>query len=222
MADLLRQSFLDRLTRRDQYEEKVFPEGRPVAEGETPPKQASAIARRKPRTWDESVAVMKRNVLRDLESLLNARRPTDEYRCPNCNELFFEIGGPGLESRLLTCPECQYRFDLHSARADAPRKYLERSIYYYGLRDIATFSAEASETPDQLRRTLERTIEWFEPRLEDVSVKLVHAGDSTDRAVKFVIEATLRTDPNPERVEFDTVLEIASKRFAVSPHQANA
>jgi predicted component of type VI protein secretion system len=34
------------------------------------------------------------------------------------------------------------------------------------------------------------------------------------------VEATLRTDPDPERVEFDTVLETTSKRFEVSvePH----
>jgi predicted component of type VI protein secretion system len=34
--------------------------------------------------------------------------------------------------------------------------------------------------------------------------------------VRFRVEATLRTEPDPERVEFDTVLELATKRFEVS------
>jgi type VI secretion system protein ImpF len=163
---LVRQSVLDRLIGEDVVYEGAGDRGRP------------------PRTWDDSVTLLQRNLLRDLEWLLNARRTTD-------------AAGP-------------------------PHEHLSRSVYNYGLRDIATFSADASETPDELRRTIEATIELYEPRLTDVRVKLVESGSSTSRKVKFLVEGTLRTEPEPEQVEFDTVLEITSKRFEVSTHTTNA
>ena len=66
--------------------------------------------------------------------------------------------------------------------------------------------------------SIEATIEQFEPRLTDVRVRLVESGTSTGRRVEFSIEGTLLTEPDPEQVEFDTVLEITSRRFKVSPH----
>jgi type VI secretion system protein ImpF len=163
---LVRQSILDRLLGEDLLYEGAGDRGRP------------------PRTWEESVTVLKRNLLRDLEYLLNTRRTTDVARDPH--------------------------------------DHLSRSVYNYGLKDIATFSADSSETPDEVRRTIERAIALFEPRLTDVRVTLTEAGKSTDRKVEFHIEGTLQTEPDPERVEFDTVLEIAKKRFEISPHQTDA
>ena len=161
-----RQSVLDRLIGTDLLYEGAGDRGRP------------------PRDWDESVALLKRNLLRDLEWLLNTRRT----------------------SELPT----------------AEHEHLSRSLYIYGLRDIATFSADSSETPAELRRSIENTIELFEPRLTDVRVTLVDPAKSTDRRVVFLVEGTLRTEPDPERVEFDTVLEITSKRFEVSSRASHA
>lgn len=167
MADpLVRQSVLDRLIGEDLLYEGAGDRGRP------------------PRDWDESVRILKRNLLRDLEWLLNTRRVSDS--------------------------------------AGARHELLGRSVYNFGLRDISTFSADSSETPAKLREEIERTIETFEPRLVDVRVRLVDDGDATDRKVKFLVDGTLRTEPDPQRVEFDTVLEITSKRFEVSSHQTNA
>lgn len=139
---------------------------------------------RPPRDRGESVSLLKRNLLRDLEWLLNTRRSSEAL--------------------------------------DPDQEHLARSVYAYGLRDIATFSADSSETPAELRRTIEDTIELFEPRLTDVRVTLVEPGKSTDRRVVFLVEGTLRTEPDPERVEFDTVLEITSKRFEVSSRASHA
>ena len=102
--------------------------------------------------------------------------------------------------------------------ATAPRVELEQSIYNYGLPDFASMSADASTTPARLLRMIEREIELFEPRLKDVRI---HRADDdakakSTRSLKFVIEATLRLDPDPERVEFDTVLEMNSGRFTVT------
>ncbi len=134
--------------------------------------------------------ILKRNLLRDLEWLLNTRRTQ-------------QLTEEGKEEEGASGPA--YR-------------HLGRSLYNYGLVDIASFDADSSKTPEELRRTIEETIERFEPRLEEVTVTLVEAAKSTDRRVQFLIEGTLRTEPDPERVEFDTVFEIASKRFEVSTH----
>jgi type VI secretion system protein ImpF len=100
--------------------------------------------------------------------------------------------------------------------ATAPRVELERSIYNYGLPDFASMSADAATTPARLLRSIEREIELFEPRLKDVRISRAGGGEKKSRDLKFVIEATLQLDPDPERVRFDTVLEMHSGRFTVS------
>lgn len=162
--ELVRQSVLDRLTGQDR-----------IAKGGGEP--------RPPRTWEESVDLLERNVLRDLERLLNTRQVSEP--------------------------------------AEPPLEHLARSIYNYGLVDVGTLSADSSLTPDEIRRRIKETIELFEPRLTDVEVVDPTEGAEgarerkLRRTVRFRVEATLRTDPDPERVEFDTVLEITTKRFEV-------
>jgi type VI secretion system protein ImpF len=100
--------------------------------------------------------------------------------------------------------------------ATAPWVEVERSIYNYGLPDFASMSADAAATPARLNRSIEREIELFEPRLSDVRISRAEGDDKKTRSLKFVIEATLRLDPDPERVRFDTVLEMNSGRFTVA------
>jgi type VI secretion system protein ImpF len=170
MADeLVRQSVLDRLIGADRISR---------GGGEERP----------PRTWEESVEVLERNVLRDLEHLLNTRQVSEP--------------------------------------AEAPLEQLARSIFNYGLIDVGSLSADSSLTADEIRRRIKESIELFEPRLADVEVVDPLQGTEEARirklrrTVRFRVEATLRTDPDPERVEFDTVLEVATKRFEVKaePH----
>ncbi len=113
-----------------------------------------------------------------------------------------------------------------SEPAEPPLDHLSRSIFNYGLVDVATLSADSGLTPDEIRRRIKETIELFEPRLTDVDVvdptegSEQARGRKLRRTVLFRVEATLRTDPDPEQVEFDTVLEVATKRFKVKaePH----
>lgn len=99
--------------------------------------------------------------------------------------------------------------------AEAPYTELERSIYNYGLPDFASMAADAASTPARLQRNIEREIELFEPRLESVRVTLADEGKGGVRAMRFVIEAMLCLDPDPERVEFDMELEMTDGRFSV-------
>ena len=99
--------------------------------------------------------------------------------------------------------------------AVAPYTELERSIFNYGLPDFASMAADASMTHARLQRSIEREIELFEPRLKNVRVTLSGDGKSGFRAMRFVIEASLRLDPDPERVEFDVELEMADGRYSL-------
>jgi type VI secretion system protein ImpF len=49
----------------------------------------------------------------------------------------------------------------------------------------------------------------------NVAVRLLDADQVKAPQVRFAVEATLRMDPSPERIVFDTVLEIASGTYAV-------
>jgi type VI secretion system protein ImpF len=105
-----------------------------------------------------------------------------------------------------------------SEPVEEPFDLLRDSAFNFGLPDITALSADSSETPARLRRYIEEAIERFEPRLTGVRVTFQEGGDSKDRRVQFLIEADLKLEPDPERVEFDTVLEVSSGKFAVSSH----
>jgi type VI secretion system protein ImpF len=90
------------------------------------------------------------------------------------------------------------------------------SVYTYGLPDISSMSRDAIESRTKLLRHVERTIAQFEPRLARVRVSLVEEeAENARRELRFIIEAILRMDPNPEQVMFDTVLEITSGEYQV-------
>jgi type VI secretion system protein ImpF len=93
---------------------------------------------------------------------------------------------------------------------------LQTSLYHYGLPDTTALGADAEESRKLLVERIEECIRTFEPRLANVRVvPREDAGDGRHR-IPFVIEALLRMEPNPERVEFDTVLEVTSGEFRVA------
>ena len=129
-------------------------------------------------TLATSIRQLKANLRRDLEWLLNTRRPP-----------------------------------LH-----VPEEFEEtqRSLLTYGLPDITSLSRDSIATRTSLLREVEEAIERFEPRLADVRVQLVQTeGPNAVRELRFVVEALLKMDPNPEQVVFDTVLELSSGDYSV-------
>jgi type VI secretion system protein ImpF len=99
----------------------------------------------------------------------------------------------------------------------APDRYPEvrRSVYHFGLPDVSSKSADSIEVQQALSRDIEECIRIFEPRLTDVRVGLRQSTEEGSRLARFVIEALLRMEPNPERVVFDTVLETPTGKFFV-------
>jgi type VI secretion system protein ImpF len=105
------------------------------------------------------------------------------------------------------------------SHAGLPEGYaeVERSVFGYGLPDLASLNAI---TPDQRReigRVLEAVIARFEPRLRDPRATLLEPeGSKVERTVSFRIEARLCVDPAPE-VAFDTVLELTTGHYSIKP-----
>lgn len=93
-------------------------------------------------------------------------------------------------------------------------KELWQSVYCYGLPDTIGLALRSSDDRKRLATVVELAIASFEPRLLNVKVT-VPATAPSHRVVHFQIEALLRVEPAPERVYFDTKLEISSGEYQV-------
>ncbi len=89
------------------------------------------------------------------------------------------------------------------------------SAYEYGLVDTTGLFVGSAEGRRNLQTSIEDTIARFEPRLANVRVKLVNADQKSAPQLRFVIEALLRMDPNPEQVVFDSVFDTVNGEYAV-------
>jgi len=101
--------------------------------------------------------------------------------------------------------------------ADEDHDEVRRSVYNYGIPDITSMSRDSMASRKQLLRYVEETLAIFEPRLTNVRVSTVEIeGEALRRELRFVVEATLRLDPTPEQVMFDTVLHFSSGQIDVA------
>jgi type VI secretion system protein ImpF len=151
-------------------------------QGENTPSLVDRLIDLEPRNRDvrqepaQSLRQLKAGLRRDLEWLLNARRPPVDLP-------------PGADE-------------------------LERSVYYYGLPDVSNLALSSSEDQRLLSRLIEAAVAAFEPRLAAVRVSLQPVNYKT-QVMRFQIEGMFRVDPAPERVTFDTTLELTSGQYEV-------
>jgi type VI secretion system protein ImpF len=92
---------------------------------------------------------------------------------------------------------------------------LKKSLLNYGLPDCSSMSLQSPTDERRLLRGLELAIEMFEPRLARAKVTSSEQITSSMQAVRFHVEAILLIDPAPERIAFDTVLEISKGAYSV-------
>jgi type VI secretion system protein ImpF len=99
-----------------------------------------------------------------------------------------------------------------------PEEYeeLRASLFNYGLVDITSVSRDAWETRGRLARAVEEAVRLFEPRLESVRVGLSEEPDGSALRFRYTVEAVLRLDPTPERIVFDTVLDVPRASFEIA------
>ena len=68
-------------------------------------------------------------------------------------------------------------------------------------------------------RDVEDALTTYEPRLANVRISMVEVDASSGqyrRELRFVVDATLRLDPTPEHVVFDTILHFSSGEVEVA------
>jgi type VI secretion system protein ImpF len=94
-------------------------------------------------------------------------------------------------------------------------KEIDKSVLFYGLPDISSVSVQNLAQQQRLQRSLETAIETFEPRLSRARVTSRERYRSTNQSITFHVEAMLMIDPAPERISFDTVLEISKGAYSV-------
>ena len=92
---------------------------------------------------------------------------------------------------------------------------LKKSLLFYGLPDITSVSLHEAGDENKLLQSLEEAIEYFEPRLAHARVTSQESYNPTRQAITFHVEAVLMVDPAPERISFDTVLEITKGAYSV-------
>ena len=99
----------------------------------------------------------------------------------------------------------------------APDTYTELrdSLWLYGLPDINSISLQNQQDEERLLRGLERAIQQFEPRLSRVRVTSYDRILKSRQIVEFHVEAMLMIEPAPERIAFDTILEIGKGSYRV-------
>ena len=92
---------------------------------------------------------------------------------------------------------------------------LERSLFNYGLPDLTTLNWESTHDRTYLARMIESVLAVFEPRLKRVRVDPVGTVSATQSVLRFQIEGLLDMSPSPERISFDTVLQLSSGEYQV-------
>ncbi|MBL8203497.1 MAG: type VI secretion system baseplate subunit TssE [Blastocatellia bacterium] len=93
-------------------------------------------------------------------------------------------------------------------------KETSHSLAAFGLPDFTGVSLKNVAEQAFVRRTIERAISLFEPRLEDVMVILI-PGNNGEQVMRFRIDARLKIEPAPEPVTFDTLLQLDNGQYVV-------
>jgi type VI secretion system protein ImpF len=89
-----------------------------------------------------------------------------------------------------------------------------RSVAFYGLPD---FTAMGAMNPVEFKKffaDLETCIRFFEPRIFDVEITFEPV-TSTDRQIRFRVDASLDVDPTPEPIAFDSVLSPGDGKITI-------
>ena len=93
-------------------------------------------------------------------------------------------------------------------------KETSNSVASYGLPDFTHLTIDSGDHQMFIKRQVEETVRRFEPRLESVVVS-IEPVRSSERQLRFRIDARLKIDPAPEPITFDTVLQLSSGEYSV-------
>lgn len=115
------------------------------------------------------------------------------------------------------CRDLAVLLNTRRAAEDFSPAYTEatRSLLTFGVVDFTAFNLKNLPEQERVRRSMERAIREFEPRLGRVTLTM-EPPDPLTPILRFQISASLRTAAPGEDVLFDATLRRDSRRFAVS------
>lgn len=102
----------------------------------------------------------------------------------------------------------------YAGNVDERLEEVNKSVAVYGLPDFTAVSAKSHLEQTRMTKAIETAIKNFEPRFLDLRVTLEPIS-TTDKSLRFRIEANLNMEPSPEPVAFDTVLKVGSGDFEI-------
>lgn len=99
---------------------------------------------------------------------------------------------------------------------DAALSELNRSVYVYGLPDIASVRIADRAEQARLLAAIEKSVQIFEPRL--TNVRIIPVIDESKKSIQrmdFRIEGLLLMDPAPVHISFDTTLDAVNQNYRI-------
>ena len=121
------------------------------------------------------------------------------------------------EFKAALCRDLAALLNTRRAEEDFPAGFEEatNSLLSFGVADFTSYDLKNGAEQERLRRSIERAVRQFEPRLAGVRVT-VEEPNPLKPVLQFQIEAVLRMDASGEPVLFDVTLQRESRRIAVS------
>jgi type VI secretion system protein ImpF len=121
------------------------------------------------------------------------------------------------EFKAALCRDLTALLNTRRAEEDFAPVYVEatNSLLTFGITDFTAYNLKSDTDQEQVRRSIERAIRQFEPRLTQVEVS-VEKPDPLRPVLQFQIAALMRIEPAAEPVVFDATLQRESRRIAVS------
>ena len=115
------------------------------------------------------------------------------------------------------CRDLTALLNTRRAEEDFDPIYTEaaNSLLSFGITDFTSYNLKSGLEQEQVRRSMERAIRQFEPRLTQVEVSVAEP-DPLRPVLQFQIAALLRIELAAEPVVFDATLQRESRRIAVS------
>jgi type VI secretion system protein ImpF len=120
------------------------------------------------------------------------------------------------EFRSGLCRDLTALLNTRRANEGFDRGYEEstNSILSFGIVDFTSYNLKKGIGQEQLRKSIERAIRRFEPRLERVDVS-IQESDARQPTLRIQISAVLRTEAQ-DPVVFEATFHRDSRRIAVS------
>jgi|SRR5450432_2059257 type VI secretion system protein ImpF len=121
------------------------------------------------------------------------------------------------EFKASICRDLAALLNTRRAEQDFPPGYEEatNSLLSFGVADFTSYNLKNSVEQEKVRRSIERAIREFEPRLTRVTIS-IDKPDPLRPVLQFQVAALLRTEPADEPVVFGIALHRESRRIGVS------